>query len=213
MMTGISAQEAYDKRLELPNLLVLGAGNSMDGLQNGSTMNAFTASELIMDALAPSDFAITSGYGPDNGQVFPRSEAEAMGDLIRDSLLSRGITTQIYSETKSRDTIANISGIAPIVEELDINALAVVAAKGHADRAALMGRRILGKKIEIVPVYSREISIHSKIKELGLRGIYSALTFGANQQSDRLETAHSRYRLAVKLPKMAVSGFNLSSRY
>lgn len=214
-MVGISAQEVIERGQELPHIVVLGAGNSMDGVINDNTaINADVASSLLISSLAPRDFIITAGYGPDTGQAFPISEAEVLAGLILSSLEEHDLNPKVYTERTSRDTIANMTGIAPIVEELGIDAMTIVAAKGHADRAALMGRKILGEGMEIVPVYSRtNISTQSKVKEFGLRTLYKGLTLGSREGTRGLERAHKQYRAAVKLPKSVVSGLGLSSRY
>lgn len=212
-MIGLSAAEAYEKKIELPHLLVLGAGNTIEGPEFGTVQNAHTAAGLILANLTPVE-VIATGYGPED-EYFPRSEAEAIRHIILNKTSQQGVAAVVHTEQSSRTTIQNIEGVAPLVEELGFDAIAIVAAKGHADRACQISRRVMGKKVDITPVYSRlDVSKKAALNETALSVLYGALTFGVDtSDASKLAKAHNRYSGTVKIPKKVVRLLKLSSKY
>ena len=185
------------QQFEYPHLVVLGAGNNVQtGISEGTVSNALTCSRLILAGAAPADLVICSGYGPEGSKLYPESEAEGIARTIREDI-GDDIIGRFMLDKKATDTIGNVKNIADFIKNEELEAVGFVAARGHAERAVKIGKKILGRKIEIVPVFSREdISTLGVAKEIALRGLYGGLTTIMGN-----DKANSAYRSITAGPK------------
>ena len=158
---------------DLPTLLVLGGGNSPEGVSKVTEGNARFASKLLLEGQGNLDLAITSGYGQPSNNVFPVSEARAMKDIITADLVENdGKVPQFAIEERSTTTIENMKYVAPLLESFCVDYLGIVANMGHADRAIQVSRRRLPSGIEVVPLYSDIPGLFNRVNEAALRTVY-----------------------------------------
>ncbi len=209
-MSGLYFERAIEVEANLPTLVVLGAGNTLNGISEQSCINALVASSLILSKTCPRDVLFTTGKSSNTGQIYPITESEGMAEVIIDNVLQSAPKLTIYAETGSEDTIGSLVNIRETLEELDIADIAILGAPGHADRAVSMSNRIFGKRVNSEAIYTLSgTSNKAKAKELGLTALYNALTVGL--KPEELPIAHSAYRAFVKAPKSVVR--NMTQRY
>lgn len=203
-MASIQTHEllARDRTEVFANPVVFGGGNMETGLGEQSIANAQAAVDLWNIGQLVGDFT-TAGNGPDTGLEFKDDESEAyrMAKAIHDGV--DGDMPLIYAEPNSHDTLGSIWNIAEHVEAKGYVQLTFMAAEYHVDRAMHFGRKILGKKIDIVPIATCEVTSRPAIiKELATTALYDSLTLGVNSRAG-IAKANNRYRKIVLMPKKA----------
>lgn len=194
----------------LPPAVVFGAGIDLIGIPGEQTVdNALSAASLLNAGILDNEFVMTVGYGPDTNEFYPVTESSAMAGIITtETTIAGGNPPKlILQEEYARDTLGSLWNIAPYVEEHAVDALTFIGARYHVSRAAVMGRIIFGKKVEIVPVRSVEVtSLYAIAKEIGTTGLYWGLTTGLGVNDRRgIATANKAYRAIVRGPKAIVS--------
>ena len=123
---------------KVDGLIVLGYGNSPEGVSQGTIANAEHASRLLKDTRGR--FLIATGMGPSARANYPTSEAQAIADVVRAS----NPDARVYVEDGSISTFDNM-GNTPIVLsragiETDGAHFGIVAEARHALRAILIAR-------------------------------------------------------------------------
>ncbi|MEZ6330525.1 MAG: YdcF family protein [Candidatus Saccharimonadales bacterium] len=185
----------------LTGLVVLGRGNTPNGVSERSIANATTAAEHLLDGKA--DFAITSGWGPSAEEEYPISEADAM----RKHILTLYPQAKVIGEPSSTTTFENAANVAGLIDELGFSTrslrLVVVASWGHAHRGSLLLQKALpkGPLVEVLPT-DVPVSPKERIMEAVLLGLSVAALAGVTPgDTEQFKQAARRYQHLVETPK------------
>ncbi len=192
--------------------VILGAGNSIAGIQLGSIHNAYQFSRVLDRGLVSAGDVIFTGYGPNPVVDYPVTEAEGMLDVVKSNT-----TVEIQNpiiEDKSTDTMGNVARVTEIVNENELETLLVFGAIGHVERfQALSVKRLPDTKV--TPVRTLEsASIKERLREetlISLGFLAHAGVLPGDQKG--LDKREIMYRSAIKLPKKAFVYFAKSKRY
>ena len=193
---------------KLPTLVVLGSGNSVDGVGPGTIANANSAADIILKGLADPNLILAVGGGPSRSVNYPEPESTAIARIIRDKV-GPLISPHIEEAPRSYDTIGNIWDVDSFLTQYPlVESVGLVGARGHVNRAALIGRKVLGARVEIVTMYSGDSKgVPGLVKEAALSALYAALTLGIRKDDPRtareyqLARRDETYRRVIAAPK------------
>ncbi len=190
-------------KYQYPPLAIFGAGNSVEiGISPGTELNARTAVSYLSLGSADPEVAFLLGYGPNANDVYEEAESEAMAEIIVTK--STVQPNKMYLDTESTNSWGNIWSLAQMLEEYNgPDALGIVAAQGHSLRLKRMARKIIGSRVDFVPVPSLEHARpRSLAREVALTALFEMVTVGA-QEGDvtSLEEREEMYDKLLVLPK------------
>jgi hypothetical protein len=210
-MSGISYDEVIRRQEPIPTMVVMGAGIDLEGLSERSKLNAYAAAGILLANLAPMEPVITVGDSSGSVKGLKKTEADEMAKIIETITFKNGLLPYVVAEDKSTDTIQNLINIGPYIEEFDIDEISIVASIGHADRAKLISKKLYGRKLGVLPVYSTaDAPMLSRSREVFSIGLYGTLTAFAKPETRRLDYGNRTYRSLMNFPKKIASKSSLS---
>jgi hypothetical protein len=219
MMSGISFEQILAQHEKVPTLVVMGAGIDHNGLTEQSKVNARTAAGLLLADLAPIEPVLTVGKSPTKVAPVDNlgltiTEADEMSKIIEQLTFKQGLLPYVIAEDKSEDTIENLKNIAPYLEQFNIEEISIIASIGHGDRARQIARKIYGRRLGVLPIYSNlDVSKLAQARELYSRGLYGMLTAFSKPDTKRLEYGHRAYQGLMAGPKKIARKSTLSNSH
>lgn len=136
-------EKQIEKAKNLDALIVLG-GEGRGYRRSNHAANLYKEVEKMREN--PLNIVLTGYHSGLSSNIPEKAESE----IMRDYLISCGISQEvIFNENKSRDNLAGIIYIQPILKEINAKKLGIVTDRYHMNRVLWTANRVLGTGYEM----------------------------------------------------------------